>query len=87
MRTKSSIFNRNFVAVKLFAMGNINQYIITQLKRPVDRLKLMAIRNIIKILSTEECNKKTFRRDEDGNVTNIIDWYIYCTPTRKIALL
>ena len=64
-------------------MGNINQYIISQLKRPVDRLKLMAIGNIINILSAEECNKKTFRLGEDGNVTNIIDWYIYCTLTSK----
>ena len=46
-RIKSSIFNRNFVAVKLFAMENINRYIISQLKRPVDRLELMAIGNII----------------------------------------
>lgn len=35
-------------------MENTNQYIISQLKKPVDGLKLMAIRNIIKILSAEE---------------------------------
>lgn len=35
-------------------MENINQYIIDQLKRPVDRLKLMAIGNIINILSAKE---------------------------------
>ena len=35
-------------------MDNINQYIISQLRKPSDSLKLGAIGNIIKILSDEE---------------------------------
>lgn len=35
-------------------MENINRYIISQLTKPIDRLKLMAIGNIINILSAEE---------------------------------
>lgn len=55
-------------------MENINRYIISQLKRPVDRLKLMAIGNIINILSAEElCSLY----DEIADITddsNTYDW-------------
>ena len=55
-------------------MENINRYIISQLKRPVDRLKLMAINNIVKILSVEElCSLY----DEVADIiddTNAYDW-------------
>ena len=74
MRTKSSIFNSNFVAVKLFAMENINRYIISQLKRPVDRLKLMAIGNIINILSAKELCSLYDEIAEITDDSNIYDW-------------
>ena len=55
-------------------MENINQYIIDQLKRPSDRLKLMAINNIVKILSGKElCSLY----DEVADIiddTNAYDW-------------
>ena len=55
-------------------MENINRYIISQLKKPVDRLKLMAIGNIIKILSNEGlCSLY----DEIADITddsNTYDW-------------
>lgn len=55
-------------------METTNQYIITQLKKPVDRLKLMTIGNIIKILSNEElCSLY----DEIADITddsNTYDW-------------
>lgn len=55
-------------------MENINQYIIDQLKSPVGRLKLMAINNIVKILSVEElCSLY----DEVADIiddTNASDW-------------
>lgn len=55
-------------------MENINRYIISQLKRPVDRLKLMAIDNIINILSAKElCSLY----DEIADITddsNTYDW-------------
>ena len=55
-------------------MENINRYIISQLKRPVDRHKLMAINNIVKILSVEElCSLY----DEIAKITddsNTYDW-------------
>ena len=55
-------------------MENINRYIISQLKRPVDRLKLMAIGNIINILSAKElCSLY----DEIAKITddsNTYDW-------------
>ena len=55
-------------------MENINRYIISQLKRPVDRLKQMAIGNIINILSAKElCSLY----DEIADITddsNTYDW-------------
>ena len=55
-------------------MENINRYIISQLKRPVDRLKLMAIGNIINILSAKEL---CLLYDEIAEITddsNTYDW-------------
>ena len=55
-------------------MENINRYIISQLKRPVDRLKLMAIGNIINILSAKEL---CLLYDEIAEITddsNRYDW-------------
>ena len=55
-------------------MENINRYIISQLKRPVDRLKLMATGNIINILSAKEL---CLLYDEIAEITddsNTYDW-------------
>lgn len=55
-------------------MNKTSEFIISQLKRPVDRLKLMAINNIVKILSVEElCSLY----DEIAKITddsNTYDW-------------
>lgn len=55
-------------------MKNINRYIISQLKKPVDSLKLMAIGNIINILSAKEL---CLLYDEIAEITddsNTYDW-------------
>lgn len=55
-------------------MENINRYIISQLKRPVDRLKLMAIGNIINILSAKELCSLYDEIAEITDDSNIYDW-------------
>ena len=55
-------------------MENINRYIISQLKRPVDRLKLMAIGNIINILSAKELCSLYDEIAEITDDSNTYDW-------------
>lgn len=55
-------------------MENINRYIISQLKRPVDRLKLMAIGNIISILSAKELCSLYDEIAEITDDSNTYDW-------------
>ena len=55
-------------------MENINRYIISQIKRPVDRLKLMAIGNIINILSAKEVCSLYDEIAEITDDSNTYDW-------------
>ena len=55
-------------------MENINRYIISQLKRPVDRLKLMATGNIINILSAKELCSLYDEIAEITDDSNTYDW-------------
>lgn len=55
-------------------MENINRYIISQLNRPVDRLKLMAIGNIINILSAKELCSLYDEIAEITDDSKIYDW-------------
>ena len=55
-------------------MDSINQYIIDQLKRPSDRLKLIAIDNIIKMLSDEELSSLYDEIASIVDSTNAYDW-------------
>ena len=55
-------------------MNKTSEFIISQLKKPVDRLKLMAINNIVKILSVEVLCSLYDEIAEITDDSNIYDW-------------